>query len=130
MLGQIVDWFYHDLAGFQCDPNSVGFRKIIIKPAIVGDLTWVKASYDSISGKIVSEWRRDGQRVTMHVVIPANTTATIFVPTGDTQHVLEGGALALSSPGVKFLKIEAGVASYLVGSGTYDFQSTLPLPPS
>jgi len=129
MLGQIVEWFYHDLAGIQCDPDAVGFHKIIIKPAIVGDLTWVKASYDSISGKIVSEWKRDGQTVTLHVVIPANTIATIVVPADDASHVIEEGGPASSSPGVKFLKIEGGVASYQVGSGTYDFHSTLPVAP-
>ena len=53
MLGQITEWFYHDLAGIQCDPEGPGFRKIIIKPALLDDLTWVKASYDSIRGRIV-----------------------------------------------------------------------------
>jgi alpha-L-rhamnosidase len=126
MLGQINEWFYHDLAGIQDDPAGPGFKKIIIKPAIVGDLTWVKASYDSISGKIVSEWSRDGQNITLDVVIPANTTATICVPATDSNSVHEGGRPAAFSQGIKFLKMEGTYARYEVESGDYTFVATLP----
>ena len=70
MLGQIQEWFYHDLAGIQSDPDSAGFKKIIINPQPVGDVTWVKASYNSIRGKIVSDWKRDGGKFTLKVSIP------------------------------------------------------------
>jgi alpha-L-rhamnosidase len=64
MLGQIQEWFYHDLAGIQNAPDSAGFKKIVIAPQPVGDVTWAKASYNSIRGKIVSDWKRqhDGHR--------------------------------------------------------------------
>jgi hypothetical protein len=128
MLGQINEWLYHDLAGIQDDPEGTGFKKIIIKPAVVGDLTSVKASYDSISGKIVSEWKHDGQKVTLHVVIPPNTTATICVPSLDDSSVREGGRPAKSSPGVTFLKVEGSYSLYQTGSGDYTFDATLPAP--
>ncbi len=83
MLGQIVEWFYHDLAGIQCDPSGPGFKKIIIQPAIVGDLTWVKARHDCPYGRIESNWKRDGNEVTLDVLIPANTTATVRLPGKD-----------------------------------------------
>jgi len=57
MLGQIQEWFYHDLAGIGCDPAGPGFKRIIIHPQPVGDLTWVKAGYKSIRGEIVSDWK-------------------------------------------------------------------------
>jgi hypothetical protein len=88
MLGQINEWFFHDLAGIQ--PGTPGFKHIIIKPAIVGDVTWVKASYDSVRGKIVSEWKRDGQNITLNVTLPANTTATIYVPGSEPVEVGSG----------------------------------------
>jgi hypothetical protein len=80
MLGQIVEWFYHDLAGIQCDPAGPGFKKIVIQPAVVGDLTWVKASHECPYGRIESDWQRDGNEVTLDVLVPANTTATVRVP--------------------------------------------------
>jgi hypothetical protein len=126
MSGQIVEWFYHDLAGIQSDENVPAFKKIVVKPAIVGDLTWVKAAYDSIRGRIVSEWQRKGQALSLHVVIPANTTATIYVPAKDAKLVRESGRPAAKSAGVKFLRMDGAYALYDVGSGEYAFSSTLP----
>ena len=83
MLGQLNEWFYHDLAGIQCDPAGPGFRKIIIRPAVVGDLAWVNCSFDSPCGRIVSNWKRDGGNVILDVTIPANTTAKVYVPGKD-----------------------------------------------
>jgi alpha-L-rhamnosidase len=59
------------------------------------------------------------------VTVPANTTATVYVPAADALHVTESGRPAASAEGVKFLRQENGVASYEVGSGTYRFGSIL-----
>ena len=56
-------WFYQGLAGIRPDPAAPGFKKIIIKPAIVGDLTWVKCHHDSPYGRIVSNWQREGRQL-------------------------------------------------------------------
>jgi alpha-L-rhamnosidase len=132
MNGHITEWLYHDLAGIQDDPAGPGFRKFIIKPAILNSLTWVKASYDSASGQIVSEWQYDGQNVALHVVVPVNTTATVYVPVlskvegaaKDAASVTESGKAIAQAAGVKFLRMENGAAVYTVASGTYRFQST------
>jgi hypothetical protein len=58
MLGQIMEWFYHDLGGIGCDQGGAGFKQIIIHPTVAGDLTWVNCSYDSIHGRVVSHWKR------------------------------------------------------------------------
>ena len=92
-------WFYQGLAGIRPDPAAPGFKKIIIKPAIVGDLTWVKAHHDSPYGRIVSHWKREGRQLTMDLTIPANTTATVFVP---------------------------GETARQVGPGLHQFRATLP----
>ena len=123
MLGQIQEWFYHDVAGIGCDPAGPGFKKIIIHPQPVGDLTWVKASYNSIRGKIVSDWKRDGDKFKLSVTIPANTTATIFVPARSADAVAESGMTAGQGKGVKFLRMENGHAVFAVESGEYTFKS-------
>ncbi len=123
MYGQLNEWFYHDLAGIQCDPAGPGFQKIIIKPALVGDLTWVKASYNSIRGDIVSEWTHGPDGLTMNVVIPIGATATLFVPAANQTLVKEGGQPAATRPGIKFLRMETGAAVFAAGSGTYQFSS-------
>jgi hypothetical protein len=121
MLGQIQEWFYHDLAGIRSD--GAGFETISINPQPVGDVTWVMASYDSIRGTIVSDWKRAGGQFTLHVTIPANTTATIFLPAKSAAAVTEGGQPAAQSAGVKFLREENGRAVFTVESGEYQFKS-------
>lgn len=124
MFGQINEWFYRHLAGIQDDPESPGFQKIIIKPALVGDLTWVKASYDSIQGTIVSEWKRDGSTVTLLISIPPNATATVYVPANEAASVKESGKPASSAAGVKFLRSADGAKVYQIGSGEYVFTTS------
>jgi alpha-L-rhamnosidase len=85
MLGHITEWFYAGLAGINPDPAAPGWKRFIIKPAVVGDLTWVRAHYDSPYGRIISHWRRSGRNLTMDVTVPANSSATIITPDGN-QH--------------------------------------------
>jgi alpha-L-rhamnosidase len=126
MLGQIQEWFYYDLAGIQNAPDSAGFKKIIINPQPVGDVTWVKASYNSIRGKIVSNWKRDGGKFTLKVSIPANTTATVYVPATSLNSVGEGRLNwpAIKASGVSSFRFENSRAVLEVGSGDYTFVSS------
>jgi len=80
MLGQIMEWFYGDLAGIAPDPDGAGFKKIIIRPQPVGDLKWAKASYDSVRGRIESGWKRDAKKFTLNISVPANAMATVYLP--------------------------------------------------
>jgi alpha-L-rhamnosidase len=121
MLGQIQEWFYHDLAGIQNAPDSAGFKKIVINPEPVGDLTWVRCRYHSVRGPITTEWRRAANKFTLDVTIPPNTTATVLIPARSVDEVRESGMAADKSPGVKFLRLENGRAVLEVGSGTYQF---------
>lgn len=137
--GPIGAYMYQVLGGIR--PDAPGFRKIRIKPAIVGDLTWVNCSYDSSHGRIVSNWKRDGEKLTMDITIPGNTTATVYVPVltspelgrrskgeepvNDAALIRESGKTIDKVEGVKFLRMENSAAVYEIGSGSYQFQSLL-----
>lgn len=125
MLGHVEEWFYRGLAGIGSDPGGVGFEKIIIEPQVVDDLEWVKGSYRSIRGEIVSKWKRKGDRLHMEINIPVNTGATVYVPAGDVESIREGHVRAAKAKGVKFLRMEDGKAVFAVGSGEYRFVSNL-----
>ena len=125
MLGQIMEWFYHDLAGIGSDPTGAGFRKILIRPQPVGDLTHVKASLDSVRGKIISEWSKAGGVFTLSIMIPPNTTATVFIPARSAEQVTESGRDASRSQGVKFLRQEKDQAIFEIPSGSWLFQAPL-----
>ncbi|MCC2669971.1 MAG: alpha-rhamnosidase [Armatimonadetes bacterium] len=123
MFGDISAWFYRALAGIR--PDAPGFKRIRIQPQVVGDLTWARGSYDSIHGRITSDWKREGGKLSLSVTVPVNTTATIYVPTSDASQVTEGGKPASRAVGLKLLRSENGAAIYEAGSGTYRFTAPL-----
>jgi hypothetical protein len=109
--------------GIGVEPDGAGFRKIIIKPMIVGDITWVKGSYQSVSGLILSEWKRENKQLTLDISIPPNTTASVYIPAEKESDVNESGQRAKKVEGVNFIKLENGRAVYEIGSGNYHFVS-------
>jgi len=124
MFGDISGWFHQYLAGLNSDPREPGFRRIVIRPRPVGDLTWAKASTRTPYGKLASHWRLENNALTLNVTVPANSTATVYVPLkGRAEAVTEGGKPAAQAAGVKFLRVDDGAAVYEVGSGTYEFVS-------
>ena len=73
-------------------------------PRPVGDLTFVNGSHKSQYGTIVSRWKIKGDRFHWQVIIPPNTTATVYVPTRDAAAVTEGGKPAAEADGLRFLR--------------------------
>ena len=100
--------------------NAPGFKKFIIKPEIMPEVTWAKGYYDSVRGRIVSDWRLQGSTLTLNVEIPANTTATVCVP---GKEITEGGLPVGKAEGVTFLRSEGDYSVFKVDSGTYSFKS-------
>lgn len=126
MFGDISAWFYTTLAGINhcgCSQGA-GFSRIFITPQMLGDLTWVKAQYNSIRGPIVSEWKRDGGKIRITVTIPPGATGNIAVPASDKNSVTEGGKPLAQVPGVKAGSLNKGKLWVEVESGSYVFEST------
>jgi len=129
MFGSVSEWLFAWVAGIQPDPDAFGFDRIILRPQPVGDLTWAKASQRTVRGKVRSEWHIEGGRFILTVAIPANTTATVYVPGPDPAAVWEGGGPAASAQGVSFRGVEAGACVFSIGSGRYEFSTLLPSVP-
>jgi len=91
MFGDVSNWFIQWLGGIGLDPNSPGFRHIIIRPQAVGGLTWVKATHVSPYGLIATTWTKTGSRFKLSITIPANCTATVMLP-GDRGPGTEAGS--------------------------------------
>ncbi len=101
LLGDLISWIYEDVAGIQSDSKQVGFKHIIMKPDFATDeIDDINASYKSIYGTIVSNWKKVDGNLEWHVEIPANTTAELYMPDGKVQNI---------------------------GSGVYDFTTALPM---
>jgi len=100
------------------DTDGPGFKRLLLHPQPGKGLTWVKASYRSLHGRIASEWKDGGKAWTWRLTIPANTTATVCVP---GKNVTIDGQSPAAVQGVKSLHQEGGLPVYEVPAGTYDF---------
>lgn len=123
LIGDLNIWLHEYLGGIRSDPNAPGFKRIIIKPEPVGGLTWVKDSYDSVRGRISSEWRQSTGRFDLEITIPANTTAEVYVPAKAPGNVTESGLPAAQAADVHFLRMENAAAVFEVAAGKYKFLS-------
>jgi alpha-L-rhamnosidase len=125
MFGDISAWFYKYLAGIRVDPEHPAFRHIILRPEPTGDLTWVKASHDSMFGEIRSDWSITEGVFHWKITVPPGATATVHVPTHDPSSVTEGKQPIAVAPGVTPIKSEGGGAVFRVVAGRYEFASRL-----
>jgi len=125
MLGHLMDWFYAGLGGISQTEKSVAYKEIVIKPEMVGDLTWAKASYQSSYGEIRSEWEKSGTSVKMNVTIPANTTALIYIPFSSGSVIKESGKDISGEQNIQLIGEENGRKILKVGSGEFSFESSI-----
>ncbi|GAA2878296.1 hypothetical protein GCM10010517_40320 [Streptosporangium fragile] len=114
ILAQIEEWFHSGLAGIRAADGSTAYRKLVIQPKPVGDLTFVKGSYTTPQGVAKSEWSRGQRTFKLTVEVPANTTAEVWVPAKDRRPTT-------SSQRADFLRMESGYAVYGVPSGSFTF---------
>jgi alpha-L-rhamnosidase len=121
LLGDVVVWLYEYLAGIQSSAGSEGFKKITMKPYPVPGLDFVKASYHSVKGDIKSAWHKENTDFIWDITVPANSTATVYVPAKDKNQVKESGKEIIDSDEIKFVKTEGEYVVYEIGSGQYHF---------
>ena len=81
LLGDLIIWYYEYLGGIR--PLSPGYSKIMLKPYPIKGLDYVNCSYQSVSGLIKSKWKRNGNHFEWEILIPANTTAEVWLPTAE-----------------------------------------------
>jgi alpha-L-rhamnosidase len=121
----VSEWLWRYVAGLNPDEQHPGYKSFMIRPRPSKEVSWCKAGYDSIRGPIVSNWKRVGDKVTLEITIPVNTTAVVFIPASSPAVVTESGRPASRSEGVTFLRTESGTVVYQVSSGVYRFDSLL-----
>jgi alpha-L-rhamnosidase len=122
MFGTVVEWFYKYLAGIR--PLSPGFKTVMIKPPLFGDLKNASATVHTIRGAVSVEWnKKPGGIFQMKISIPVNTTAEVYVPCKKDSKICEGGKPVKDAEGIRFLRREYGYGVYSVSSGKYLFES-------
>ncbi|HEY2825844.1 MAG TPA: alpha-L-rhamnosidase C-terminal domain-containing protein, partial [Gemmatimonadales bacterium] len=122
-IGAVAEWMYRVVLGINGDDDHPGYEHFVLHPVPGGGLTWAKGSYMSIRGLIESSWRTDGTAFTEDVTIPANSTATVYVPAKSVDRVTESGVPASRANGVRFVRMEGDAAVFTVRSGRYRFEA-------
>jgi len=121
MLGHLMEWFYSGLGGIRPAKDAIAYKQIDIRPEVVGDVKSARAVYNAAYGEIVSDWKKDDRQFNITVQIPANTTATVYLPVSTKSTIKEGGRTVKNRTDVQLIKYEKGRALLKVGSGIYHF---------
>ena len=77
------------------DEPMQGYQKFVIAPKPVGDLKYVKSTYETLYGTILVDWTRQSGTFTLNVSVPVNTTAIVYLP-GERCPPAAGGNLRRS----------------------------------
>ena len=121
MFGSVSQWFYNWLGGIQPGEKAAGFDRIIIRPETSGSLLWVNCSYNSVKGKIVSNWKKKDGKLELNIEIPANTSALVYFPGSDLNKIENSGIPLVKALGVSECITREGRASCRIASGKYSF---------
>jgi alpha-L-rhamnosidase len=120
--GAIGDWMYRVSAGIET--MGAGYKNIIIQPHLTKKLSYSRATFESSYGTIGSGWERKDGKVIIKVKIPANTIATIILPSPLQEKVTEGGKPLSQNNYLKDIKLAENKIAIQAGSGEYTFEIT------
>lgn len=129
--GSVDVYFYKILAGIRMDEKCTGFKKIVLKPVLSGDLPYASASVDTVRGKIISAWKRTVGNLAYVVEIPGNTSAVLYIPKNGWNYVAisESGKLCWDgkkeeqvAEGMTYLHEEEKYVVFQIEAGRYEIQ--------
>lgn len=114
MFGSVSQWMMQWLGGIRPEADAVGYDRVVIQPQTPPELDWVKSSYQSIRGTVVSNWKRNAKEITFEITVPPNTRARVILP----------GRVRRENGKPFDRKMEG--KGFTLGSGSYTFQVSAP----
>lgn len=119
--GAVGEWMYRVMAGIEIDEAAPGYKHILIQPQPGGGFSSVKASHQTMYGKVSSAWKLQGGSFELAVEIPANTRATVRLPKAQLASVTESGRALAKGDGITAYQQDGEVVVVEIGSGQYHF---------
>lgn len=101
MMGSVGSWFYKYVLGINPEFENPAFGHFTIKPYIFNELNHAEGQLKTVKGIIKVSWKKQKKTLLLDVTIPANSKATVYLPSGN------------------------GYTSKEVGSGEYHFKTRL-----
>jgi len=120
--GAIGEWMYENIAGIKAAEEAPGYKQIVIKPVVGGDLSSASGELLTYYGKVASAWQSSESSFTHTVIIPVNTQADIFIPAQSITDVTEGGNPLDKVKELEVVDLDEGYLHLKAGSGTYEFK--------
>lgn len=124
LLGDLLSWYYENLAGIQTDKTGIGFKKIIMNPVFPEGLNFVKASHESPYGLIKSEWTKEGKSLNWKITIPANSEAIVSLPTDSLSQILVNGKVITRCKDILLVSQIKDKVNVKIPSGDYAIRIT------
>lgn len=122
LLGDLIIWYYENLAGIKSAIDSQpAFKNIIMKPLFINGLDYVNAEYESARGNIISSWNKANNKFSWTIVVPGNSTATVYLPYYQDKIVKEGGKDIDQLNDIKVVNQNEIYTVVEIGSGEYYF---------
>ena len=121
-FGAVGAWMYAYSLGIMRDENYPGFKHFVLSPRVdpTGQMTFARSYYDSLYGRIESAWEVKDGEVRYSFTVPANTSATLYLPVASADKLTENGrVLQAGKEGVKEVVWQEGMLRVEVLSGTY-----------
>ncbi len=122
LLGDLLPWYYENLAGIRTDKSEVGFKKVILKPSFPKGLNAVTSSHESPYGLIKSEWKRENNKLYWSVTVPSNSSAEIQLPLSVEKTLKVSGAGISGNKYLTELSTSADILRLNAVSGNYSFE--------
>jgi hypothetical protein len=126
MLGDAEEWFYRGLGGIDIDFSRQGAERLVLRPAVLPRIEWVRTSYRSALGVIGSNWRSGASETEYEFVIPANATATIKLATAAPGAITVNETQPSKARGVIATHIVGNEVQIVLGSGHYRVRAANP----
>jgi len=123
-LGSVGEWLFRHVAGIELDPEAAGFQQFVLHPYVGQGLDYARASYRTLHGEIVSDWKYIAGKFAWHVHIPVNTSARVYVPSEPGSQISEGGMAVEKSAGLRVIGREGRYLVCEAGAGRYHFASS------
>ncbi|TVZ16572.1 alpha-L-rhamnosidase [Maribacter sp. MAR_2009_72] len=123
-FGAVAAWMYNYSLGIQRDVNIPGFKHFVLQPTPdpTKEMMFAKGYYDSMYGRIASEWQWVDDGWTYSVTVPANTTATLKINTTELGNITVADKKIKKAKGVSFSSQNGKNVVLELVSGTYSFK--------
>jgi len=82
--GDISAWFIKCLAGIEFNPNCNDILRVDFAPSFVNDLDFAQGYYEAPAGKIVSYWKREGDKIILKFELPDKMRGFVALKDGYT----------------------------------------------